>query len=64
VRWILDFQGTAAEQWASQGVPKQHLLAKPFAAAQLVTAISQLLNFQLSWLKLLTKAPAGSVLLS
>jgi CheY-like chemotaxis protein len=36
--------GMAAEQWASQGVPNSILLTKPFAPAQLVTAISQLLN--------------------
>jgi DNA-binding response OmpR family regulator len=36
--------GAAAEQWASQGVPNSILLTKPFAPAQLVTAISQLLN--------------------
>jgi hypothetical protein len=32
------------DQWASQGVPNSILLTKPFAPAQLVTAISQLLN--------------------
>jgi CheY-like chemotaxis protein len=36
--------GAAADQWAVQGVPNSVLLAKPFAPAQLVTAISQLLN--------------------
>jgi DNA-binding response OmpR family regulator len=36
--------GAAAEQWASQGVPNSILLTKPFAPAQLVTAVSQLLN--------------------
>jgi hypothetical protein len=36
--------GGAAEQWASHGVPNSILLTKPFAPAQLVTAISQLLN--------------------
>lgn len=36
--------GAAADQWASQGVPNSILLEKPFAPAQLVTAISQLLN--------------------
>ena len=36
--------GTEAEQWASHGVPNSILLTKPFAPAQLVTAISQLLN--------------------
>jgi len=36
--------GAAAEQWASHGVPNSILLEKPFAPAQLVTAIAQLLN--------------------
>jgi hypothetical protein len=36
--------GAAAEQWASHGVPNSILLTKPFAPAQLVTALSQLLN--------------------
>jgi DNA-binding response OmpR family regulator len=33
-----------AEEWTSKGVPKSILLCKPFAAAQLVTAVSRLLN--------------------
>lgn len=33
----------AADEWTSQGVPKSLLIAKPFAAAQIVTAVSQLL---------------------
>jgi CheY-like chemotaxis protein len=33
-----------ADQWASQGVPNSILLTKPFAPAQLVTAVSSLLN--------------------
>jgi DNA-binding response OmpR family regulator len=33
-----------ADQWTSQGVPNSILLCKPFAPAQLVTAISNLLN--------------------
>ena len=36
--------GAAADQWASKGVPNSVLLTKPFAPAQLVTAVSQLLN--------------------
>jgi DNA-binding response OmpR family regulator len=36
--------GAAADQWAIQGVPNSLLLTKPFAPAQLVTAISNLLN--------------------
>jgi hypothetical protein len=33
-----------AEDWVSKGVPNSIMLAKPFALAQLVTAVSQLLN--------------------
>ena len=36
--------GDAADQWGAQGVPHSILVKKPFAPAQLVTAISQLLN--------------------
>ena len=41
---IIYTTGVAADEWASQGVPNSILLTKPFAPAQLVTAISQLLN--------------------
>jgi DNA-binding response OmpR family regulator len=33
-----------ADEWAVQGVPNSILLTRPFAPAQLVTAVSQLLN--------------------
>jgi CheY-like chemotaxis protein len=33
-----------AEDWASRGVPNSVLIAKPYAPAQLVTALSNLLN--------------------
>ena len=36
--------GTHAEEWTSKGVPNSVLLAKPFAPAQIVTALSHLLN--------------------
>jgi hypothetical protein len=36
--------GANADEWASKGVPNSILLSKPFAQAQLLTAISQLLN--------------------
>jgi hypothetical protein len=36
--------GAAADAWTAQGVPNSILLQKPFAPAQLVTAVSQLLN--------------------
>jgi hypothetical protein len=36
--------GAAGEQWASHGVPNSVLLNKPFAPAQLMTAVAHLLN--------------------
>jgi DNA-binding response OmpR family regulator len=36
--------GATAADWASQGVPNSILIQKPFAPAQLATAISNLLN--------------------
>jgi CheY-like chemotaxis protein len=41
---IVYMTGASADQWASSGVPNSILLTKPFAPAQLVTAVSQLLN--------------------
>jgi DNA-binding response OmpR family regulator len=41
---VVYMTGAAADQWASQGVPNSILLEKPFAPAQVVTAISTLLN--------------------
>ncbi len=41
---IIYVTGKAAEDWSSKGVPNSVLLTKPFAPAQLVTAVSQLLN--------------------
>jgi hypothetical protein len=41
---IVYMTGAAADDWASEGVPNNILLKKPFAPAQLVTAVSQLLN--------------------
>ena len=43
-RPVIYMTGTHGEEWASKGVPNSVLLAKPFAPAQVVTAISQLLN--------------------
>lgn len=34
----------SVDEWGSKGVPNSIMLAKPFAMAQLVTAISNLLN--------------------
>ena len=41
---VVYMTGDAADDWPSQGVPNSILITKPFAPAQLVTAISQLLN--------------------
>jgi CheY-like chemotaxis protein len=41
---VVYMTGAAADQWAVHGVPNSVLLKKPFAPAQLVTAISNLLN--------------------
>ena len=41
---VIYMTGAAADQWPVEGVPNSILLAKPFAPAQLVTAISNLLN--------------------
>jgi DNA-binding response OmpR family regulator len=40
---VVYITGAGDEEWAVQGVPGSVLLAKPFAPAQLVTAVSQLL---------------------
>jgi DNA-binding response OmpR family regulator len=41
---IIYMSGDSAADWPSQGVPSSIMLTKPFAPAQLVTAVSQLLN--------------------
>ena len=41
---VVYMTGAGANDWPSSGVPKSVLLNKPFAPAQVVTAISQLLN--------------------
>ena len=41
---VVYMSGDSAADWASKGVPDSIMLAKPFAPAQLVTAVSQLLN--------------------
>ena len=41
---VIYMTGTHGEEWASKGVPNSVLLTKPFAPAQIVTALSNLLN--------------------
>lgn len=41
---VVYMSGAAGDQWTVHGVPNSVMLQKPFAPAQLVTALSQLLN--------------------
>ena len=41
---VVYISGASAADWPSKGVPNSIMLPKPFAPAQLVTAVSNLLN--------------------
>jgi DNA-binding response OmpR family regulator len=41
---VIYMTGTDGGEWASKGVPNSVLLSKPFAPAQIVTAVASLLN--------------------
>lgn len=41
---VVYISGAAAHDWPAQGVPNSIVLQKPFAPAQLTTAVSQLIN--------------------
>jgi len=41
---VIYMTGASADDWPSHGVPNSILLNKPFAPAQVVTAVSQVLN--------------------
>jgi hypothetical protein len=41
--------GGNKHEWPSQGVPNSILIEKPFAPAQIVTAVSQVLNTSGHW---------------
>ena len=41
---VIYMTGASGHDWASKGVPKSMLLNKPFVPAQVVTAVSQLIN--------------------
>jgi DNA-binding response OmpR family regulator len=41
---VVYMSGESAEDWSARGVPDSIMLSKPFAPAQLVTAVSQALN--------------------
>ena len=41
---VVYMTGGGGNEWSAQGVPNSVLITKPFAPAQLLTAVSQLLN--------------------
>ena len=41
---VIYITGANADEWAIQGVPNSVLLTKPFAPAQLIAGVAQLLN--------------------
>jgi DNA-binding response OmpR family regulator len=41
---VVYMTSASADEWPANGVPNSILLQKPFAMAQLLTAVSQLLN--------------------
>lgn len=41
---VVYMTGDSAAEWPSKGVPNSILITKPFAPAQILTAVSQLLN--------------------
>jgi DNA-binding response OmpR family regulator len=41
---VIYLTAASSHEWASKGVPNSLLLTKPFAIAQVVTAVSQLIN--------------------
>jgi len=41
---VIYMTGASADEWASRGVPRSILLPKPFAMAQITSAVSRLLN--------------------
>lgn len=41
---VVYMSGDSAPEWSSKGVPNSLMVAKPFAPAQIITAVSTLLN--------------------
>jgi DNA-binding response OmpR family regulator len=41
---VIYMSGDSAHEWSAHGVPQSIMLQKPFALAQLVTAVTTLLN--------------------
>ncbi|HEV2530103.1 response regulator [Phenylobacterium sp.] len=45
---VLYISGDSAHDWTSRGVPRSLLVQKPFAPAQIVTAVASLINQQIA----------------
>ena len=41
---VVYMTGASAHEWGSKGVPNSQLMTKPFAVAQIVTAVAMLIN--------------------
>ena len=41
---VVYMSGDSSQEWSSKGVPNSLMVAKPFAPAQIITAVSTLLN--------------------
>ena len=41
---VVYMTGASAHHWGSEGAPNSQLMPKPFAVAQVVTAVAQLIN--------------------
>jgi DNA-binding response OmpR family regulator len=41
---VVYMSGNSEQEWSSKGVPNSVMITKPFAAAQLVTAVATLIN--------------------
>ena len=41
---VVYMSGDSSPEWSSKGVPNSLMVAKPFAPAQIITAVSTLLN--------------------
>jgi DNA-binding response OmpR family regulator len=41
---VVYMSGDSSHEWSSKGVPNSLMVAKPFAPAQIITAVSTLLN--------------------
>jgi FixJ family two-component response regulator len=56
---VIYMTGGAGHEWSAHGVPESLLVTKPFALAQVVTAVAQLMNAASSALPVAPRTPQG-----